>query len=195
MTGNVQGAANVCDDVVVPTIVFRPLEAEDFPAVVGWFAEPAIAQWWNEPAELASVESKYGPRIRGCEPTLMWIVEIEGLPAGLLQCYHHVDYPEHDERVGIPDAVGIDYLIGDAHRGRGLGAGVLRAFAAHALGQHPSLMVCAATPAQENPASWRSHERAGFTRYRQCQPPNEPIAFVYAVTRSELADVAQSGRP
>src|SRR5690606_9629397 len=101
----------------VATIAFRPLEADDFPMLVEWFAEPSIARWWNEPADLSSVESKYGPRVEGREPTSMWIVEIEGRPGGLLQCYRHVDHPEHDACVGVPDAVGIDYLIGNAHRG------------------------------------------------------------------------------
>ncbi|MFN3218680.1 MAG: acetyltransferase [Acidimicrobiales bacterium] len=36
------------------TIAFRPLETNDFPVLVEWFAEPAIAQWWNQTAELSA---------------------------------------------------------------------------------------------------------------------------------------------
>ena len=62
----------------------------------------------------------------------MWITEIHGQAGGLLQCYLHADYPQHDASVGIAAAVGIDYLLGGAHRGQGLGALVVSAFAAHA---------------------------------------------------------------
>jgi aminoglycoside 6'-N-acetyltransferase len=181
-------ASNACDDEIVPVIEFRPLRVDDFPQLVEWFAEPAVARWWNQPADLTFVHAKYGPRIEGREPTAMWIVDIDGASGGLLQNYRHVDYPEHDSSVGVPDAVGIDYLIGEAHHGRGLGGPVLRAFAAHSLELHPSMTTCVATPAQANTASWRSLERAGFSRYGQCRPPHEPIAFIYGLTRSELDD-------
>lgn len=78
----------------------------------------------------------------------MWITEIHGQAGGLLQCYLHADYPQHDASVGIAAAVGIDYLLGGAHCGQGLGALVVSAFAAHAFDQHPSAATCIATPAQ-----------------------------------------------
>lgn len=182
-----QRAVSPWDDVEVVSVAFRPFETDDFPTLVEWFAEPAIAQWWSQTAELSAIESKHGPCVAGWEPTSMWIAEIDGRPGGLLQCYLHADYPQHDASVGLAAAVGIDYLLGGAHRGRGLGALVLGAFAAHAFDQHPSAAVCVATPAQVNTASWPALEKAGFTRRGGCQPTNEPIAFAYAVTRSEFS--------
>ncbi len=175
-------------DVSDVALCFRPLVRDDFGQLVEWFAEPAIARWWDHPAELDFMRTKYGPRIDGEEPTSMWIVEIDGEPAGLLQHYRHVDYPAHDAVVGVPDAVGIDYLIGSQHRGRGLAAPVLRAFARHALTQRASMSVCVATPAQENTASWRALERAGFDRHGECTPPDGPIEFIYVIDRSQLDD-------
>lgn len=173
---------STCDDNEVE-IAFRPLDTDDFPTLVEWFAEPAVAQWWNQTAKLSAIESKYGPRVAGRERTSMWIAEIDDQVGGLLQCYLHAHYPLHDASIGIPAAVGIDYLLGGAHRGQGLGAGVLSAFAAHAFDQHPSAATCVATPAQANTASWRALERAGFTRHGECQPPDEPMAFIYALHR------------
>ncbi len=170
----------------MPSVSFRSLQEDDLQRVVGWFDEPAVAQWWNEPAELSSVRAKYVPRIEGREATSMWIAEIDDEPAGLFQCYRHADYPEHDACAGIPEAVGIDYLIGDSHRGRGLGRTALRAFAAFASNRHPDTQVCVATPAQSNTASWRALEYAGFTRRGTCQPPDEPVAFVYALEHASL---------
>lgn len=93
------------------SVVFRPLADNDLPTLVEWFAEPAIARWWNQPANLASVRAKYLPRIEGREATSMWIAEIGGHAAGLFQCSLHVEYPQHDMSLGVPDAVGIDYLL------------------------------------------------------------------------------------
>lgn len=183
---------SACDDDEV-SIAFRPLEANDFPVLVEWFAEPAVAQWWNQTAELTAIESKYGPRVAGQERTSMWIAEIDGHAGGLLQCYLHADYPQHDAIVGIPAAVGIDYLLSGAHRGQGLGAPVLSAFAAHAFDQHPPAATCVAAPAQANKASWRALERAGFTRHGECQPPDEPIAFIYALPRPDLGSLGSGG--
>jgi RimJ/RimL family protein N-acetyltransferase len=162
------------------TVSFRPLTVDDLDLLVEWFADPVVAAWWNQPAEIESVTAKYLPRIEGTgDPTLMWIAEIDGEPAGLLQSYRHADYTDHDAAVGYSDAVGIDYLIGAAHRSRGLGGRALRAFAEFALDQHNDCVSCVATPALGNLASCGALERAGFVKSHECQPPDEPRAAVY----------------
>jgi RimJ/RimL family protein N-acetyltransferase/catechol 2,3-dioxygenase-like lactoylglutathione lyase family enzyme len=168
----------------VADISFRPLRVIDFDMLVEWFADPVVARWWNQPAELDSVSAKYLPRIDGTgDPTSMWIAEVDGEPAGLLQHYRHTDYSAHDAAVGVPNAVGIDYLLGARHRGRGLGGPILRAFARLALEQQPDAAVCVATPAIDNAASCAVLERAGFVRSHECQPPDEPPAAVYVIDR------------
>lgn len=167
---------------VVP-ISFRPLTEDDLPTLVTWFAEPEIERWWDQPAEIDSVRAKYLPRIEQREPTLMWIAAIDGVACGLFQSYLHVHYPEHDACVGIENAVGIDYLIADSHRGQRRGRQVLRAFGAWALAHHPDAECCVATPAQANEASWRALEHGGFDRVGECQPPDEPVAYIYVVQR------------
>jgi aminoglycoside 6'-N-acetyltransferase len=162
-----------------PSIRFRPLAESDLPLLVEWFAEPEIGRWWNQPAEIVSVRAKYLPRIEEREPTLMWIAEIDGEAGGLLQSYLHVDHPEHDECVGVADAVGIDYLLAGPHRGRGRGRLVLRSFAEWTLERRPDASCCVATPAQANEASWRALQHAGFSRVGECQPPDEPLAYIY----------------
>lgn len=163
---------------------FRPLVERDLATLVAWFAEPEIAKWWNQAAEIDSIRAKYLPRIEGREPTRMWIAEIDAGDVGLLQSYRHVDYPDHDASVAIADAVGIDYLITGRYRGRGYGRQVLRSFAAWSLTQYPEATRCVATPVQANEASWRALEHAGFVRVGDCQPPDEPPAFIYTLERS-----------
>lgn len=169
-------------NVNAPT--FRPLLRSDFPSLQRWFAQPHVAKWWNADPAPATVEAKYGPRVDGDNrATSMWIVEIEGVPCGLLQHYQHADHPDHDAAVGVDDAVGIDFLLSEEVTGRGVGPEALSAFAALVLEMTPSASCCVATPAQENRRSWRALERAGFVRHGTCQPPDEPPAFTYVRTR------------
>ena len=165
--------------------VFRPMLRSDFPSVQRWFAQPHVARWWNADPELAAVEAKYGPRVDGDDrATSMWIVEIDGVPCGLLQHYRHADHPAHDAAVGVDDAVGIDFLLSEQVAGRGVGPRVLSAFADLALQGTPAASCCVATPAQENRRSWRALEKAGFVRHGTCQPPDEPPAFTYVRVRT-----------
>ena len=164
----------------VPSVRFRRLRTEDLPTLVEWFADPVVARWWNQRADLESVTAKYAARIAGTgDPTEMWVVEIDEQPTGLLQCYRDRDYPEHDAAVGIERAVGIDYLLGPAHRGRGLAGIVLAEFAELALRRFPDCTVCVAAPARDNEASWRALEHAGFVRSHECQCPDEPAGYAY----------------
>ncbi len=169
-----------------PVFAFRRLDRADFPVLAAWFAEKVVARWWNQDLSMDAVAAKYNPRIDGNEPTMMWILEIDGEPAGLFQHYLHRDYPAHDAAVGIPNAVGIDYLLSDPYRGRGLGGMAIRAFADLALAHVADADVCVATPTQDNVASWRALEKAGFRRRGPCQPPEEPPAWIYARPRESV---------
>lgn len=158
-------------------ISFRLLDRRDFAVVSRWFAEPHVARWWNEDSSLEHIEAKYGPRVNGLARTSMWIIEIDGRSAGLAQHYKHEDYyPDHDAAVGIPDAVGIDYLLAADFAGRGLGPRALAALARFVLGLTPDARSCVATPAQQNRPSWVALERAGLRRHGSCEPPEEPLA-------------------
>ncbi len=171
-----------------PTIAFRPLTVDDLELLVEWFADPVVATWWDQPADIESVRSKYLPRIDGTgDPTLMWIAEIDGASAGLFQSYLHTDHSEHDIAVGLSDAAGIDYLLGASHRGRRLGRATLRAFAGFVLDTYPRAAVCVATPAAANAASCTALERAGFERSHECRPPDEPPAVAYTLARAKPA--------
>ena len=95
---------------------FHPARKAHPTLLVEWFADPVVTTRWNQPAEIKSVQSGYLPRILGTgDPTLMWIVEIDGESAGLFQSYLHTDHSDHDLAVGIADTVGIDHLLGAPH--------------------------------------------------------------------------------
>jgi aminoglycoside 6'-N-acetyltransferase len=164
---------------------FRLLTRADFAFLVEWLAQPHVARWWDEEASLAHVEEEYGPVVDGIEPTLGWIVEIDGTAAGFVQCYRHRDYPEHDAAVGVSDAAGIDYLLSRPYVGRGVGAAMVAAFTDVVFGAYPDVRCCVAAPAQENTASWRCLDRAGYQRVGTCRPPGDPPCFTYVRPRAQ----------
>ncbi|MHB1446310.1 MAG: GNAT family N-acetyltransferase [Acidimicrobiales bacterium] len=171
-------------------ISFRPLTVPDLALLVRWQSSPHVARWWLDPSDIESISAKYSPHIRGEERTQVFIVELDRRPIGLIQRYRHADYQDWDRAVGVPDAAGIDYYIGEPDLiGRGLGSTAIAIFALDTLRRYPEVDCVVAAPQQENIASWRALEKAGFTRIWEGQldsddPADEGPAFVYRLSRS-----------
>ncbi|WP_310371626.1 GNAT family N-acetyltransferase [Catenuloplanes atrovinosus] len=154
----------------MPGVTVRPLAVDDLDTVVAWFAQPHVARWWEASTEPAAVRRRYADRIAGREPTEAFAIESGGRPVGLIQRYLIEDHPDWADALlatgafAVP-AAGIDYLIGDpALTGRGLAAAAIRHLAPATLDRHPHLEAVVAAPFTANVASWRTLERAGFTR-------------------------------
>ncbi|TCO52928.1 GNAT family N-acetyltransferase [Actinocrispum wychmicini] len=129
---------------------FRPLAREDFPVLRQWLAAPHVRAWWD--GEPSDVERKYGPRADDPEPVRVFVIQLDGVPLGMIQCCRL------DGR-----AVGIDYLIGDSDRvGQGLGTAAIAAFTRLVFDLYPDATTVTADPAPANHASRRALEKAGF---------------------------------
>jgi len=121
----------------------------------------------------------------------VFVIEVDGQPAGLIQRYRHRDEPEWDRAVGIPDAAGIDDYLGEpALVGQGIGTAAIAAFAAGTFARYPEVEWIIAAPQQDNTASWRALEKAGFARLWAGQlesghPSDDGPAFVYGLWRSD----------
>jgi aminoglycoside 6'-N-acetyltransferase len=176
-------------------ITFRPLEPEDLELLARWQSAPHVARWWQDPADIESITAKYAPSVLAEERTEVFVILVDGDPVGLIQRYRHRDHPDWDRAVGVPDAVGIDYYIGEAERvGRGIGAAAIGAFARETLGYYPDMDCVVAAPQQENVASWRALEKAGFSRVwagrlDSDDPSDAGPAYVYRLGRSDLGPV------
>lgn len=104
----------------------RPMTLGDLPDVVRWVNEPHVAQWWDENRTAEEVAAYYGPALRGEEPTRLWIWEVNGRSIGFVQDYRISDHPDYVLLAGHPDAIGFDYVIGEAAWvGRGIGTSLL----------------------------------------------------------------------
>lgn len=147
----------------------------DLPDLVRWRQAAHVHRWWvsdGEPTE-ERVAEKYGPRLDGLTPTRMWIGEVNGRSVGFLQDYRIADYPEYAQLAPVPDAVGLDYAIGDpAFVGRGLGGRMIWAWMLRARHRFPEAEVFFAAPDHRNEASMRVLEKVGFVRGTWFDEPN-----------------------
>jgi len=155
--------------VTTGEICFRPLSRPDFALLSTWLAAPHVEAWWREEYEPAAVELRYGPGVDGAEAIEYFVTELDGEPIGLVQRYRLADEPEWRRSLAVAqvpdDAAGIDYLIGDEGRiGRGLGPVVIDRFVADIWTRWPDVSAVVADVSQANRRSWRSLEKAGFSR-------------------------------
>jgi aminoglycoside 6'-N-acetyltransferase len=147
----------------------RPLERDDLPLLAEWLSRPHVEKWWREAADAASVEAAYGLMIDRTDPTEGFIALRSGRPIGFIQRYLLDDYPEWQRAVAVGvgpmRGLGIDYLIGDeAMTGRGLGPEMITVMVADSWDAYPDIPAIVVDVSQENRASWRALEHAGFHR-------------------------------
>jgi RimJ/RimL family protein N-acetyltransferase len=148
-------------------LAFRPLTRADFADVVAWQARPYVARWWSrEATDVGGAERHYGPALDGEDPTRMWVAEVNGRSVGLLQDYRIGDHPEYALLTARPDAVGMDYLLGEpAWVGSGVGTRMLWAYVRDVVVPHyPRLREVFAAPDHRNAASLRVLDKLGFIR-------------------------------
>jgi len=147
-------------------VTLRAMTRGDLPDVVRWRRSEHVRRWWAADGEptVEAVEARYGPRIDGVRPTRMWVVEVNGRSVGFVQDYRIGDYPDYAVLGPDPEAIGLDYLIGDpAWVGRGLGVSMLWAWMQQARRRYAGTTSYFAAPDHRNRASLRVLEKAGFT--------------------------------
>lgn len=163
-------------------MTFRSLERSDFPLLARWLAEPLVARWWNHETTSEALERDFGPSVDGSDPTRMFVASAGGREFGFIQRYALADEPRYVAELSrlceVPAAaISVDYLIGEPDmRGRGLGAAMIAE-----LTRGADVIVPVAAG---NVASWRTLERAGFSRVAagELEPDNPidpPLHYVY----------------
>ncbi|MEO9007763.1 MAG: GNAT family N-acetyltransferase [Candidatus Dormibacter sp.] len=179
-------------------IGFRRLERADFPLLARWQGEPHVARWWGPGPDLAAFETEYGPGIDGTDPTQVFLAELEGRPAGLIQRYRNRDHPSWDQQVQVPNAVSIDYYLGEPHLiGKGIGPQMIAAFVEQLFADYVDITSVTVGVLQENRPSWRALEKAGFVRVRSQhlesdEPWDRGPGYVYALSRCEKRGIPWS---
>jgi RimJ/RimL family protein N-acetyltransferase len=147
------------------TFSVRPMTPGDFPDVSRWVNEPHVARWWGEENRtVTEIEAYYGPALRGEEPTRVWVWEVNGRSIGFAQDYRISDHPDYALLSTRPDAIGVDYGIGEpAFVGRGLGTSLLWVYLRDIVWPaYPGAEEFFAAPDHRNTASLRVLAKLGF---------------------------------
>lgn len=146
------------------TVSFRPLAVGDLPLLGDWLRAEHVQLWWRDESSQALVEAKYLPRIRGEQPTEVFVVDWDGRPVGMIQRYRIADHPDWDATIPASvrrdRAAGIDYLI--AEPGRGFGTEMVAAFTTAVFEEYPDVDAIVVVPQAGNRASCRVLEKAGY---------------------------------
>ncbi|WP_244246973.1 GNAT family N-acetyltransferase [Nocardioides euryhalodurans] len=146
-------------------IALRAMGRGDLPDVARWRASEQVHRWWAADGEptLERVTEQYGPAIDGMERTRMWVVEANGRSVGFCQDYRIRDHPGFAVLVPDPEAVGVDYAIGEPHLlGQGIGTAMLWAWVRSARHRYRDVTTYFAAPEHTNLASLRVLEKVGF---------------------------------
>lgn len=148
-------------------VALRAMTHGDLPAMTRWRQSPHVLRWWGHEGEPTAevIARQYGPRIDGTTPTRMWVAEVNGRSVGFVQDYRIGDYPDYALLGPDPDAVGVDYAIGEVEwTGRGLGGRILWAWMQRSLRRFPATTTYVAAPDHRNAASLRMLDKLGFTQ-------------------------------
>lgn len=150
-----------------PVVAVRPMVPGDLPDLVRWLGQAHVRTWYAVDGEPTPqrVEEHYGPDLAGRTPTSLWVAEVNGRSIGMIQDYRIRDYPEYALLTPDPDAVGLDYLIGEpAWVGRGLGTRMLWSVLVGLPGRYAGLASAFAAPDHRNTRSLRVLAKLGFER-------------------------------
>jgi aminoglycoside 6'-N-acetyltransferase len=153
-------------------IEFRALTESDLPELHEWLQREHVRRWWHDTSTYEETVDRYGPALRGEEPTSHYVIVFDGRDVGMIETYLVSDYREWEAIVQEGDrAAGVDLLIGEESLiGRGLGPEILRSF----VGDIVVAPICVASVDCENRRSLRAFEKAGFRYVRDIEEDGRP---------------------
>ncbi len=172
-------------------IGFRRMVMDDLPVMHRWLQTPHVLEWWwgGVAPSYEAVTEKYGPRIRGEEPTDPYLMLSGDRPIGYIQTYMIRDYPEYAALVEADDgAAGMDLFIGEEDSlHKGLGSHILRAFLREIVFGAGDATSCIIDPSEANRIAIRAYEKAGFRYLKTVPSPNEPTPeCLMRITRADV---------
>lgn len=165
-------------------VALRAMTRSDLGDVARWLSTDHVRRWYAADGEPTPerVAARYGPRIDGMAGIRMWVVEVNGRSVGFCQDYRLRDHPEFAALTPDPDAVGVDYAVGEPHLvGQGVGTAMLWVWLGSALRRYRDVTTYFAAPDHRNEASLRVLDKLGFVRgtwFDESQPDGATATLV-----------------
>ncbi len=172
-------------------IGFRRMVMDDLPLMHRWLQRAHVLEWWygGVAPPYETIVEKYGPRIRGEEPTDPYFILSGDRPIGYIQTYMIRDYPEYAALVDVDtDAAGVDLFIGEEDSlHKGFGSHILRAFLRAIVFGAGDATSCIIGPSETNRIAIRAYEKAGFRFFKTIPSSNEPTPeYLMRITRADM---------
>ena len=129
-------------------VTLRPATSDDAATILAIVQTPEVARWWG-PSELSEIASE----ITDDNDVCVYMVEVEGEPAGMIQY--------HEETDPMYRSAGIDIVLAPRFHDRGLGTDAVRTMARHLFEDrnHHRLTI---DPAADNARAIATYARVGF---------------------------------
>ncbi len=151
-------------------ISFTFLGEEHFPLIHAWFNEPHVQAFYSlRTWTLEEVCQKLTPYLQGVRGLKCYIVLIDHIPVGYVQCYPVKKHPWDNQDLPdeiIQNSAGLDLFIGEKEFiAKGFGHQILDAFLATHI--WPYYRYCLVDPNIRNEASIRLFRKCGFKEHQQ----------------------------
>ncbi|WP_078661283.1 GNAT family N-acetyltransferase [Streptomyces sp. NRRL B-24484] len=158
----------------------RPVRLpDDLPLIAGWMNDPSVDAWWSLAGPPGRTERHLRDQLDGDGRSLPCLGLLDGTPMSYWEIYRADLDPIAAHYPAEPHDTGLHLLLGPpAARGRGLGAVLLDALAAHVLAHRPACRRVLAEPDVRNTACRRSLERAGFRQDGELRLPDKTAALM-----------------
>jgi aminoglycoside 6'-N-acetyltransferase len=164
-------------------ITFTDLGLPDLTNLQIWLNRPHLRRFFQKTSiSRDEVRAKYGPRIRGDEPSRCHLAWHGQSPFAYLQCYRLADWPEWAKLVGTRDGACVDFAIFEPHMiGKGFGHAMLSNYLRSVVFQlYPDEGTCFVAHESQNQAAIACSRAAGFRYVRAfLEDGLETMLFVF----------------
>ncbi|MEU4948921.1 GNAT family N-acetyltransferase [Streptomyces lavendulae] len=170
------------DTAATPAGAFRlePVRPDrDLELLTGWMNDPEVAAYWELAGPATVTAAHLRAQLDAAGRSIPCLGLLDGTPMSYWEIYRaDLDPLSHHYRAR-PHDTGIHLLIGDrAHRGRGLGATLLRAVAGLVFDHRPRCARVIAEPDIRNTPSVSAFLTAGFRYSAEIELPEKRAALM-----------------
>lgn len=172
-------------------ISFRKLTIDDLLLMQRWLNQSFVHEFYDKDKEntLDEITKRYGPKIKGEQPTNCYLVLYDNQSVAYIQSYKVNDWPEFGDYVKCNDeTASVDLFIGDENfMGKGFGSLMLIKFLKEKVFSGNQFTSCIIGPEPENKRAIRAYEKVGFKYQKTIKiPTSKETTYIMELKREDL---------